>query len=183
MSRIGLNPIKIPEGVTINIEDGGTYHFKKIIVTGPKGSVEESLRRGVTLKIDNGILTISRDSESKQNKSYHGLYRSLIQNMVTGVTDGFVKKLEIVGIGYRAENQGNKVIFSLGYSHKIELVPPTGIEVTVDEQTKITVTGVSKQLVGEIAAKIRSFRKPEPYKGKGVRYADEVVRRKAVKSV
>lgn len=183
MSRIGKQPITIPEGVTVNVKDGGKFNYLEVEVTGPKGTLSESLRRGVTVEVKDGEVIVERKNESKQLKSNHGLYRSLIQNMVTGVTEGYSKELEIVGIGYRAELQGEKVVFSLGYSHKIELLPPEGIIISVDEQTKIKVEGASKQKVGEIASKIRSYRKPEPYKGKGVKYVDEVIKRKSAKTV
>ncbi len=183
MSRIGTQPIQIPEGVTVNINDGGDFGYIDVEVTGPKGTLSESLRRGVTVEIKENEVVLTRANESKQIKSNHGLYRSLIQNMITGVTEGYSKELEIVGIGYRAEMQGSKVVFSLGYSHKIELEPPEGITVTVDEQTKVKVEGADKQKVGEIAAKIRAFRKPEPYKGKGIKYADEIIKRKSAKTV
>lgn len=183
MSRIGLKEVVIPAGVEITIKDGGNYEYKVVTVKGPKGELTESLRRGISIEIDNGILKVSRDNETKMNKSFHGLYRSLINNMVIGVTEGYETKLEIVGIGYRAEAQGNKVVFSLGYSHKKEITPPANTLITVEEQTKIKVSGIDKQVVGEIAAKIRSFRAPEPYKGKGVRYAGEIIKKKSAKTV
>lgn len=183
MSRIGLKEIQVPAGVEINITDGGEFGYKLVTVKGPKGELSESLRRGVTLKVADGIIKVARDNETKMNKSFHGLYRSLISNMVFGVTEGYEKKLEIVGIGYRAEQQGDKVVFSLGYSHKKEIVPPKDVVITVEEQTKVTVKGVSKQQVGETAAKIRSFRPPEPYKGKGIRYLNEVIKKKSAKTV
>lgn len=182
MSRIGYKEIQVPENVTVTIVDGGDFGYKLITVTGPKGELTRSVRRGVTFKQEGNIITLERDSESKQNKSYHGLYRSLLANMIEGLTEGYSKELEIVGIGYRAEQQGEKVVFSLGYSHKIELVPPTGITISITDQTQVKVEGIDKQLVGEIAAKIRAYRKPEPYKGKGVRYVDEVVKRKSAKT-
>ena len=183
MSRIGYQTIEIPEGVTVTVRDGGRFHFKEVEVTGPKGSLSEPMRRGVTVKVEGNKVELERDNDAKQTKSYHGLYRSLINNMIKGVTEGFSRDLEIVGIGYRAEQQGNNVVFSVGLSHKITLTPPEGIIVTVDEQTKVKVAGASKQKVGEIAAKIRAFRKPEPYKGKGIKYADEQIKRKSAKTV
>lgn len=183
MSRIGYQTIEIPEGVTVSVEDGGRFNYKNVIVTGPKGTLETPMRRGVSVKVEDGKVSLEREDDAKQNKSYHGLYRSLINNMVKGVTEGFSENLEIVGIGYRAEVQGDKVVFSVGYSHKIELFPPEGINITVDEQTKVKVEGIDKQKVGEIASKIRSFRKPEPYKGKGIKYADETIKRKSAKNV
>lgn len=182
MSRIGLMPITIPQGVTVEIKDGGRFNYKQIVVNGPKGTLSEDIRRGVTFNLEGDTLTVARDNESKENKSFHGLYRSLVANMVKGVTVGFSRELEIVGIGYRAEQQGNKVVFSLGLSHKITFEPPVGIAVIVEDQTKVKVEGINKQQVNEIAAKIRDFRSPEPYKGKGVRYAGENVRRKSTKA-
>lgn len=182
MSRIGNAPITIPEGVTFTIEKGGDFGHQHVVVTGPKGSLERSIRKGINAAVKENEVVFTRDNEQKQTKSYHGLYRSLVEGMVVGVSEGFKKELEIVGIGYRAENQGDKVVFLLGYSHKIELVPPAGIAVNIEDQTKVSVEGIDKQLVGETAAKIRSFRKPEPYKGKGVRYVDEQIRRKSVKT-
>lgn len=183
MSRIGYQTIEVPTGVTVEVKDGGKFNFKEVVVTGPKGTLSEPVRRSVTISVDENVVNLERDNNAKQTKSYHGLYRSLINNMVIGVTEGFSKDLEIVGIGYRAEQQGNNVVFSVGLSHKITLTPPEGIIVTVEEQTKVKVTGADKQLVGEIAAKIRAFRKPEPYKGKGIRYADEVIKKKSAKTV
>lgn len=182
MSRIGNLEIQIPEGVTVEVKDGGTFFYKEVTVTGPKGTLTESIRRGVTITVEDSIVKVKRDSESKQNKSYHGLYRALIQNMITGVTEGYSKDLSIVGIGYRAEQQGDKVVFSVGYSHKIEYFPPEGITIDIEDQTNVKVSGANKQLVGEVAAKIRGFNPPEPYKGKGVRYKNENVRRKSAKS-
>ncbi|BCX14267.1 MAG: 50S ribosomal protein L6 [Candidatus Dojkabacteria bacterium] len=182
MSRIGRLEIKVPDGVTVTVRDGGRFYYKEVEVTGPKGTLTESLRRGVNVVVEDNIVKVTRDNDTKQNKSFHGLYRSLIANMIQGVTEGYSKELTIVGIGYRAELQGNKVVFSLGFSHKIEYEPPQGVTVEINDQTNIKVSGISKQLVGEVAAKIRSFRKPEPYKGKGIRYSDENVRRKSAKS-
>lgn len=183
MSRIGLQEIKIPEGVTVEITDGGDFGYKLVKVAGPKGELTLSIRRGVEIEQNEGLISVKRQNDSKQNKSFHGLYRSLVANMIEGVTNGYSKKLEIVGIGYRAEMQGEKAVFSVGYSHQIELVPPEGIEIAVEDQTQITVSGADKQKVGEIAAKIRSFREPEPYKGKGIKYLDENIKRKSAKTV
>lgn len=182
MSRIGVQPVTIPEGVTIEINDGGSFGYKEVVVKGPKGELSESVRTGISFELKDNELNLTRANDSKQLKSNHGLYRSLISNMVEGVTEGYSRNLEIVGIGYRAEMQGQSVVFSLGYSHKITFEPPEGITVTIEDQTKVKVEGASKQKVGEVAAKIRAFRKPEPYKGKGVRYSDEVVKRKSAKS-
>jgi large subunit ribosomal protein L6 len=181
MSRIGNAPITIPAGVTVELKDGGNFHYLEVIVNGPKGTLSESVRRPITLEVKDGEVLVSRPNNEKQNRSYHGLYRSLIANMVQGVTEGYKRELEIIGIGYRAEQQGEQVVFSLGYAHKINLVPPAGVTITIQDQTKIAVEGVDKQKVGQTAAKIRSFRPPEPYKGKGIRYSDEQVHRKSVK--
>lgn len=181
MSRIGKNPITIPNGVTVEIKEGGEFGNQEVVVNGPKGSLTRSIRKGITGSVADGKLTFVRADESKQTKSYHGLYRALVNNMVKGVTEGYKRELEIVGIGYRAEEQGSQISFSLGYSHKINYAPPAGIVVTVKDQTEITVEGVDKQLVGEVAAKIRGFREPEPYKGKGVKYKEEQIKRKSVK--
>ncbi len=182
MSRIGKKTIQIPEGVQIESKDGGKYGYKQIFVKGPKGELNESLKRGVDVVINGNELNVSREDDSKQNRAFHGLFRTLIQNMVTGVTEGYSKDLEIVGIGYRAEVQGTSLILSVGYSHKINYQAPTGIDIKVQDQTNIKISGSDKQLVGEVAAKIRAFRKPEPYKGKGVRYKGEKVRKKSTKS-
>jgi len=182
MSRIGKMPITIPLGVTIEIKDGGDYGYKEVNVKGPKGELNQSLKRGVTVEIRDNQILVGRESDSKQNRAFHGLFRTLVNNMVVGVTTGYSKSLEIVGIGYRAETQGANLILSVGYSHKINYEPPVGITISVQEQTNVTVEGADKQSVGEVAAKIRAFRKPEPYKGKGVRYKGEVVRRKSTKT-
>jgi large subunit ribosomal protein L6 len=182
MSRIGKKPIIIPSNVTVEITDGGRFGYKSVKVTGPKGSLEESFRQGITISLTDGILTLEKENESKSSRAYFGLYRTMIQNMVSGVTEGYVKELEIVGIGYRAEMQSVKLVMSLGYSHKINYEPPTGITITVADQVNVKVEGYNKQLVGEVAAKIRGFRMPEPYKGKGVRYKGEKIKRKSTKS-
>lgn len=181
MSRIGNAVITTPNGVEVTIEKGGDFAHQLITVSGPKGQLQRSIRKGVNFSTQDGRIVATRDNDTKQTKSYHGLYRSLVNGMVTGVSEGFKKELEIVGIGYRAEEQGDVVVFSLGYSHKINYQPPVGVSVTINNQTEVVVEGIDKQLVGEAAAKIRSFRKPEPYKGKGVRYKGEQIRRKSVK--
>lgn len=183
MSRVGYSEIKIPDSIEVIIENGGDFGSQKVTVKGPKGALEQSVRPSITVKSEDNVVTLERHNEQKQVKSYHGLYRSLINNMIIGVSEGFSKQLEIVGIGYRAEPQGNSIVFSVGLSHKITLTPPEGIVVTVEDQTKVKVEGIDKQLVGQVAAKIRSYRKPEPYKGKGIRYSDEQVRKKSAKSV
>ena len=179
MSRIGNNPVTIPEGVSVDIKDD---------VVTVKGKLGELPQRfdGVAIKNDDGVLTVERNSESKENKSKHGLYRSLIFNMCEGVSKGWTKELELVGVGYRASNQGQKLEIALGFSHNIvlDVAPEVKVE-TISEKGKnplIKLTSFDKQLVGQVAAKIRSFRKPEPYKGKGVKYVGEQLRRKAGKT-
>lgn len=182
MSRIGKKIITIPEGVQVEIKEGGRFGYKEVTVTGPKGTLTSAFRNHVDFKLNGNELEVVRNSESKTDRSMHGLYRTLVQNMIDGVTTGYSKQLEIVGIGYRAEMQGQELILSVGYSHKIKFLPPEGISIKVDEQTNITVEGADKQLVGESAAKIRAFRKPEPYKGKGIRYKGEKIKKKSTKT-
>ncbi|MEI6131681.1 MAG: 50S ribosomal protein L6 [Bacillota bacterium] len=177
MSRIGRMPIAIPKGVDIKIE--GT---NEMTVKGPKGSLSRTLHKDMILKMSEGTLVIDRPSEEKLHKSLHGLTRSLVNNMVVGVTEGFEKRLEINGVGYRAQLQGTKLVLALGYSHPIELEPPQGIQIEVPAQNRISVKGIDKQVVGEIAAKIRGYRKPEPYKGKGIKYENETIIRKEGKT-
>jgi len=177
MSRIGLKPIEIPNGVEVKVNDDNLVEVK-----GPKGSLKEQFDPNMDIKIEGNVLVVSRPNELKKNKSLHGLTRTLIANMIEGVTNGYSKKLEIVGTGYRAQKQGKKLVLNLGYSHPIEMEDPEGIEVEVPAQTQIIVKGINKQLVGNYAAKIRDLRKPEPYKGKGIKYADEVIRRKVGKT-
>lgn len=177
MSRIGLKPIEIPKGVEIKTEAGNT-----LVVKGPKGSLTQSFDPAMKIEINDGVLTVARPDDSKQNRSVHGLTRTLIQNMVEGVTNGYEKTLLIEGTGYRAAKAGKKLTLSLGFSHPIEMEDPAGIEVEVPAQTKIIVRGIDKQQVGNYAAVIRAWRKPEPYKGKGVRYENETVRRKVGKT-
>jgi large subunit ribosomal protein L6 len=179
MSRIGNNPISIPEGVTVDIKDS------TITVKGKLGELSQNYD-GVELKNDEGVLTVERASESKEHKAKHGLYRALIYNMMEGVSKGWTKELELVGVGYRASNQGQKLDLALGFSHNIvlDIAPEVKVE-TVSEKGKnpiIKLTSFDKQLVGQVAAKIRSFRKPEPYKGKGVKFVGEQLRRKAGKT-
>ena len=180
MSRIGKAIIEIPANVTVTEKDG------LVTVKGPKGELTQQLLEGITLKQEDGILTLDRPSESKSYKALHGLYRALINNMVQGTAEGWTKKLELVGVGYRASNQGNRLDLALGFSHGIVMDLPKEIVVeTLSEKGKnpvITLSSLDKQLLGMVAAKIRSFRKPEPYKGKGVRFVGEIVRRKAGKS-
>jgi large subunit ribosomal protein L6 len=175
MSRIGKLPVQIPSGVTITVE------ADKIKVSGPKGNLEESTLDQVKVTVEGDALTVARLNDEKIARAQHGLMRSLIQNMVTGVTEGFEKKLEVSGVGFKVNLQGNKLVMSLGFSHTVEYEAPQGITLGVDKLT-ITVSGISKQQVGQVAAEIREFKKPEPYKGKGIKYADEYILRKAGKT-
>ncbi len=177
MSRIGLMPIEIPAGVEINIDEKNY-----VVVKGPKGELEQQLCEDMKFEVEGNIINVVRPTENKRHKSLHGLNRSLLFNMVEGVTKGFEKKLELVGVGYRANKEGNKLILSLGFSHPVELEDPEGITVEVPSQTEILIKGINKQIVGNYAAKIRELRKPEPYKGKGVKYAGEQIRRKVGKT-
>lgn len=176
MSRIGKLPVAIPAGVKIAL-DGNT-----MTVTGPKGTLSQELNDRMTIAVETDKINVSRPTDSKQDSALHGLTRALINNMVVGVTVGFQKDLEINGVGYRAEISGKQLTLSLGYSHPVVYSLPEGIDVEVEKQTKLSVKGIDKQLVGAAAAKIRSFRKPEPYKGKGIKYADEHIVRKAGKA-
>jgi large subunit ribosomal protein L6 len=177
MSRIGSSPITVPSGVDVSIE--GTL----VTVKGPKGSLERELPPPITATLDDDVLQVERPDDDRRSKSMHGLARSLVQNMVVGVTEGYSKELEIIGVGYRAQAKGkNKLELALGFSHSIEVDAPEGIEFDVPQPTQVMVNGIDKQLVGQVAANIRALRKPEPYKGKGVRYAGEHVIRKAGKA-
>jgi large subunit ribosomal protein L6 len=175
MSRIGKQPIAIPEGVTVDVAPG------RVAVKGPKGELSERVDRDMGVKLDDGVLTVSRPTDRGQHRALHGLTRSLVANMVEGVTNGFERQLEIQGVGYRARLQGRNLELSVGYSHTVTVEAPEGIEFEVPQPTQITVRGIDKQLVGEMAARIRRVRPPEPYKGKGIRYAGEQVRRKVGK--
>jgi large subunit ribosomal protein L6 len=177
MSRIGKKPITIPEGVQISQEKS------TIKVQGPKGILSMKIPHGVEVHVYNGAVEIKTVSENRKEKSYHGLVRTLVANMITGVSVGFQKSLELSGIGYRAERNDDILRLVLGYSSPVVYNIPTGIDLKIDKQVNIAVTGIDKQLVGRVAAEIRSFKKPEPYKGKGIRYAGEKVRRKVGKSV
>ncbi len=177
MSRIGRMPIAIPAGVTVTIAENN-----KVTVKGPKGTLERELPTELTIKEEDGHITVSRPNDLKKMKSLHGLSRTLINNMVIGVTNGYEKVLEVNGVGYRALKQGKKLILNLGYSHPVEMVDPEGIETVLENQNKIIVKGIDKEKVGQYAAEIRDKRKPEPYKGKGIKYADEVIRRKVGKT-
>lgn len=177
MSRIGRMPITIPAGVNVNIEGNNIVSVK-----GPKGTLSKQLHKDMIIKIEDGSIIVERPTEIKMHKALHGLTRTLIANMVEGVTAGFQKNLEINGVGYRAQKQGKKLVLSLGYSHPVEMEEPEGITVEVPAPNKIIVKGADKQAVGEFAAKIRAKREPEPYKGKGIKYDTEIVRRKEGKT-
>jgi large subunit ribosomal protein L6 len=183
MSRIGRTPIVVPPKVQVNWTEENL-----LTVKGPKGELSYKVDPDMSLKLEDGQLLVSRPSDDKVQKAKHGLYRTLINNMVVGVTTGYTKQLEIHGVGYRAAKVGNNLVIQVGYSHPVEVQPPAGISFTVDgvdaatKATKLSVIGIDKQLVGEVAATIRHIRKPEPYKGKGIRYAGEKVRRKAGKA-
>jgi len=177
MSRIGKAPIPLPQGVTVTI-DGHDVKVK-----GPKGELSRIVRSEITVKQEDGKLVIGRQSEDRFVRSLHGLSRTLVANMVTGVSTGFTRVLEIVGVGYRAAVENRKLIMQLGYSHPVEIMPPDGVDITVDKKaTTITITGIDKQVLGDLASDIRGRRPPEVYKGKGIRYQGEVVRRKAGKA-
>ncbi|MBA2755868.1 MAG: 50S ribosomal protein L6 [Chloroflexi bacterium] len=176
MSRIGRLPIAIPATVDVTI-DG-----RNVTVSGPKGTLRRSLHPDITVSREDGTLVVTRPTEQKTHKQLHGLTRTLVSNMVVGVTDGYRKGLEITGVGYRAALSGRKLTLNLGYSHPIEIDPPDGISFELENPTRLAVVGIDKELVGQIAARVRSTRKPEPYKGKGVRYAGERIRRKAGKA-
>ncbi len=177
MSRIGRMPIAIPAGVTVAIAENN-----KVTVTGPKGTLERVLPSEMTIKEEDGHIVVTRPNDLKKMKSLHGLTRTLVNNMVVGVTSGYEKKLEINGVGYRAQKQGKKLVLSLGYSHPVAMEDPEGIEATMEGQNVIIIKGIDKEKVGQYAAEIRDKRRPEPYKGKGIKYADEVIRRKVGKT-
>ena len=176
MSRIGRMPIAIPAGVTVEVAENN-----KVTVKGPKGTLERVLPAEMEIKVEGAEVLVSRPNDLKKMRSLHGLTRTLINNMVVGVTDGYTKELEVNGVGYRASKSGNKLTLNLGYSHPVEMIDPEGIESTVDGN-KIIVKGIDKEKVGQYAAEIRDKRRPEPYKGKGIKYADEVIRRKVGKT-
>ncbi|MBI3544260.1 MAG: 50S ribosomal protein L6 [Deltaproteobacteria bacterium] len=176
MSRVGKQPIKVPTGVKVDVKDG------LVRVEGPKGKLSHKLPVGVSLKNEAGTLTIVKDPNVPNSGALHGLTRTLIHNMVFGVSQGFSRELEIVGVGYRAQTKGNVLNMTLGYSHPIDYKLPEGIQAKVDGNTKVTVTGADKMLVGLVAAKIRAFKAPEPYQGKGIKYANEVIIRKQGKA-
>ena len=176
MSRIGRLPVAIPAGVTVDIQENN-----HVVVKGPKGTLERTLTAEMSIKVEDVHVVVTRPSDLKKMKALHGLTRTLIHNMVVGVSEGYTKTLEVNGVGYRAAKQGNKLVLSLGYSHPVEMIDPEGLSSAVDGN-KIIVSGISKEKVGQYAAEIRDKRRPEPYKGKGIKYADEVIRRKVGKT-
>mgnify|MGYP001481611379 CR=1 FL=1 len=176
MSRIGKKPITIPGNVKLDIKDN------ELSVTGPKGTLKMTITGDIKVNLEGTELSFTRENELKKNKALHGLYRALLMNMIIGVTDGYSKKLELVGVGYKAELKGKNLVMALGYSHPIIFAAPDDIKIEVPIPTNILISGIDKQLVGAIASKIRSFREPEPYKGKGVKYDTEKIRRKAGKT-
>ncbi len=176
MSRIGKAPIKLPDKVTVNVNDG------VVAVKGPKGNLELALPQLVQIAIKDGEVQVTRTSDSKAGRSRHGLVRNLVNNMIVGVSEGYARKLEINGVGYRAEVKGKDLVLSLGFSHPVNFSIPEGVTIKVNKQTELLLEGIDKQLLGETAARIRKVRPPEPYKGKGVKYAEEVIQRKAGKT-
>ena len=177
MSRIGRMPIAIPAGVTVEIAENNN-----VTVKGPKGTLARALAPEMEIKIEDGHVVVTRPNDLKKMKSLHGLTRTLIHNMVVGVTEGYTKKLEVNGVGYRAQKQGKTFVLSFGYSHPVEMTDPEGVTTTLEGQNIIIVSGIDKEKVGQYAAEIRDKRRPEPYKGKGIKYADEVIRRKVGKT-
>ena len=176
MSRIGNNPVVIPEGVTIDLKDN------TVTVKGPKGELSYTFNQNITLVQNEGEVVFTRPDDTKENKTIHGTTRAVFNNMVVGVTEGFQRELELIGVGYRAQLQGKKLVLNVGYSHPVEFTPEEGLEIEVPSNTKVIVKGYDKQKVGELAANIRGVRPPEPYKGKGIRYVNEFVRRKEGKT-
>ena len=176
MSRIGKMPIAVPAGVTVDIAENN-----KVTVKGPKGELSRALAPEMEIKMDGDVITVTRPNDLKRNRALHGLTRTLLNNMIIGVTEGYKKTLEVNGVGYRASKQGKKLVLNLGYSHPVEMEDPEGLETTV-EDNKIVVSGIDKEKVGQYAAEIRSTRAPEPYKGKGIKYVDETIRRKVGKT-
>ena len=176
MSRIGKLPIQIPAGVQFEVAD------RTVTVTGPRGSLRQDVPRPITLEREGDVVLVKRPDDERENRSLHGLARSLLANMVEGVTNGFEKRLEIQGVGYRVQAQGNDLVFSLGYSHQVPVKAPEGITFEVSTPTRFSVKGIDKQKVGQVAADIRRLRRPDPYKNKGIRYAGEILRRKAGKT-
>ena len=177
MSRIGRHPIAIPAGVTVTVSDDN-----HVVVKGPKGQLEQTVNKNITVKVEGNEVHVTRPNDEKQNRAFHGLYRALIANMVVGVTEGFKKQLEINGIGYRAAKQGKQIVLNVGYSHQVFVDETDDISLELVDPNHINVVGCDKQKVGQVAAEIRSIRPPEPYKGKGIKYVDEVIRRKEGKT-
>jgi large subunit ribosomal protein L6 len=176
MSRIGRKPVPVPAGVTVTV-DGST-----VAVKGPKGQLTRTFRPEMTVRLEDGVVTVARPTDQKEHRALHGLTRALLANMVQGVTEGFRRSLDIVGVGYRAEKKGNVLVLSVGYSHQVMYPQPEGITISTPSPTTVVVEGIDKQKVGQVAAEIRAVRRPEPYKGKGIRYTGEQVRRKAGKA-
>lgn len=177
MSRIGRQPVPLPEGVRVSVAAGN-----QVTVQGPKGTLSRSLDPELTIRLQDGALWVQRPSDVRRHRAMHGLSRALLANMVQGVSEGFTKVLEVSRVGYRVQQVGGKLVLQVGFSHPVEVLPPQGIAFAVEGQNRVTVSGIDKELVGEVAARIRRVRPPEPYKGKGIRYAGEEVRRKAGKA-
>lgn len=177
MSRIGRLPIAIPSGVTVTVSDENV-----VTVKGPKGQLVKPMHRNINVALEDNNVVVTRNNDEKSNRALHGLTRALINNMIIGVTKGYEKNLELVGVGYRAALQGKKLVLNLGYSHPVEIEPAEGVAFEVPAANKIVVKGIDKELVGAVAADVRTWRKPEPYKGKGIKYVDEVIRRKEGKT-
>ena len=176
MSRIGRKPVVVPAGVEVAVNGN------IVTVKGPKGQLEQEISKNLTVEVKEGEVVVTRPTDSREDRAQHGLARTLINNMIVGVTQGFEKKMELIGVGYKAEKKGNTLVMNLGYSHPVEMVDPEGITTEVPKATEIVVKGADKALVGNYAANIRAWRKPEPYKGKGIKYVDEVIRRKEGKT-
>ena len=177
MSRIGRAPIEIPSGVTVTVDDNN-----HVVVKGPKGELSRTCHKDIKVVVEGSVVNVQRPSDDKNHRALHGLTRSFVHNMVVGVTDGFTKNLEINGVGYRATQQGKNLNLSLGFSHPVVVEPPAGITITAPAPNRIVISGIDKEMVGEVAAKIRSYREPEPYKGKGIKYENEHIRRKVGKA-
>lgn len=177
MSRIGKMPITVPAGVTVTVAEGNV-----VTVTGPKGTLTRTIHPNITVNVDGGVVTVTRPNDEKLNRSLHGLSRTLVNNMVVGVTNGYAKELEINGVGYRAAKEGNKLVLNIGYSHQVTMEEIDGITIDVPAPNKVVVSGIDKQKVGQFAAEVRGKRPPEPYKGKGIKYTTEVIRRKEGKA-